>query len=344
MKPIMNIAVLCAFLGLIAICCNNDSDFFTDNDGDNGFGGGPGGMTSCASYCEKESVCDSEWFDITFGSVSGCVSYCEEGKDYSETLICFLGCNTAVNCADWFSCQNNCFGGSSDADADGDADADTYCESYDSDKVYDYGFTVVNGDDRDEINSYACIGGDLEIDGEWLTTLKLPNLKVIGGDLIIQETPLESIAMTNLKTIGGDLDMGDNSWLASVNFSDLTTIDGYYYGLYISDNPSLTTLEFNSLKTAEGGVSIHTNTGLTSIVANGLEEIGDDLEIYSNNNLSLISMKNLHSIDRRFDVYSNAALPTCEATGLRDQLIETDAVCIYDNLADDCDDDVSGCE
>jgi hypothetical protein len=40
----------------------------------------------------------------------------------------------------------------------------------------------------------------------------------------------------------------------------------------------------------------------------------------------------------------NAALPTCEAVDLLDQLIGFDgSVCIQNNLADTCADDPSGC-
>ena len=107
----MNIAVLCVLLGLTAVGCNNQSDTSGDNegDGDDDSGGASGGMTSCTKYCEKEQECDPGWFDDYFQSMSECVSDCEAGKDFSDTLVCFLGCETDGSCSDWSDCQMECY-------------------------------------------------------------------------------------------------------------------------------------------------------------------------------------------------------------------------------------------
>lgn len=39
----------------------------------------------------------------------------------------------------------------------------------------------------------------------------------------------------------------------------------------------------------------------------------------------------------------NSAPPTCQATALRDQLSDVGGVCIQNNAADTCEDDLSGC-
>ncbi len=305
-----------------------------------------GDTDACAAYCQKELECAADWFDDFFGTMEKCTDNCVEGKDISAVLACTLECDNNLPCEDWLACETTCYdtgGGDADADADGDADVEPsgFCAGHDSEKTYDGDFTLKNSNDLEAFADYTCITGNLELDASALTSLALADLEAVGGNLSIQHTPLESLELGALKKVGDNLHIILNTALASVDLGSLAEVAAF---INVFSNDALTELRLPSFTKAGWALFIYSNDSLLSITADSLETSDGKLEIHSHRKLSEISMSALRSVGANLSIYDNSTLPTCAAIDLRDQVPNTGSVCIRGNLADNCDDDTSGCE
>jgi len=185
-----------------------------------------------------------------------------------------------------------------------------------------------------ELSGVTYLRGDLTIASDDLTSLSaLSELRCIEGWLYFREYgSLDNLnGLENLRYIGADLSIAEGSYDGEENghLTDLSALANLsVVGTYmrISDQHELTDLEgLGSLRTVHA-VLIEENPVLENLQGLGsLEDVDDGLSVMYND-----------------------SLPTCEATGLRDRLIDhgfDGIVCIRDNLADSCGDQMDdGCD
>ncbi|MCP4599409.1 MAG: hypothetical protein GY847_02550 [Proteobacteria bacterium] len=285
----------------------------------------------CERYCIKKRECDLDLFETYYENLKKCNENCEQAKETTNFLICAFKCDTSTPCRDWLVCEMDCYG-----EPGGGA-----CDGYDSDSVYRGGYEIEDKNSQDELSSYVCITGDLEIDASVLSELSLPNLEAVGGNVRIPNTPLESVDLSSLKKVGKSLHIYSNGSLESIDLSSLRVVMEF---INIFQNRALKILNMDSLEKSNYKLDIHSNNVLTTIEMNSLIEIdGNGMEVHSNASLQNINMSGLESVSGGLQIYNNPTLPTCEATWIRDQLVKKEGVCIRDNLADNCDDDTAGC-
>jgi hypothetical protein len=114
-------------------------------------------------------------------------------------------------------------------------------------------------------------------------------------------------------------------------------------------NPALTDVDgLGALEQVGGEFQIAYNLSLVDLGGlSSLTEVGGNLLLLQNFDLEQISgLSSLTSVGDLLEVGGNGSLPTCEATGLRDQLIDAGwegDTCILGNEPDECEDDESGC-
>ena len=151
-------------------------------------------------------------------------------------------------------------------------------------------------------------------------------------------------------------DCGDMIWTGSVEVrskADLEALRNYtritgYLKVEESLDGFSTVDELKNIRCIDGSVEIEENGTLLSL--NGLSElrrIGGSLTISKNSSLADLGLNNLKNIGgARLKIVQNGALPTCEATDLRDVLVSEGFMgtsCIQMNSKDTCEDDISGC-
>lgn len=98
MKPIyfaiLLFAIACIFFFVLASCGDDDDDDSSDS------GDSKNDTGTCDAYCEKVISCG----DPSWDSAAACSENCE----ISGHRDCFLDCDTALNCGDFFTCMAEC--------------------------------------------------------------------------------------------------------------------------------------------------------------------------------------------------------------------------------------------
>lgn len=192
------------------------------------------------------------------------------------------------------------------------------------------GYTEITGDleisnsslpNLDSLGCLVRVGGELSVvNNSVLTDIDgLQGVEEIGGGLKIESCgSITGFAMDQLVSLGGYLSIGDNGSLESFTMSSLGSTGDR---LTIGDNHVMSDFDLSALASVEGFVSVEGNDLLDSLGLESLDQIAGSLWITD-----------------------NSYLPTCLAIDLEDQLSTiVDGVCIRDNMADSCEDDLTGC-
>jgi hypothetical protein len=198
-------------------------------------------------------------------------------------------------------------------------------------------------------NSLTSIHFMLEIrQNASLTTLEglesLANLPA--GELSIARNP-ELLSLNGLSSLYWvqRLTITENDSLTSLEGLDsLSDVTSYFW---IFDNSSLINLDgLAGLDNVGGAFWIRDNPSLTSMAGISPSLSLGSLWIESNESLNNLDALASPTLENSLSVCQNTDLPTCAATDFRDAL-QADGwdgeVCIHSNLADTCEDDVSGC-
>lgn len=116
--------------------------------------------------------------------------------------------------------------------------------------------------DYDSANSLAAactsLAGSLEISSSASEDIVLDGMEVIGGDLTCEGASgdgFTALSSSTLSEIYGQLKLGSVSWLTSVEFEKLNSV----YGLEITSNVALQTLDFPTLMYSFGSVELTGN-------------------------------------------------------------------------------------
>jgi hypothetical protein len=178
-----------------------------------------------------------------------------------------------------------------------------------------------------------------------LVDLDLSSLEDANSDIAVVGTAIESLALPSFES--GNLRIGENESLIEITAAELSKL--YFIELY--SNPSLTTVSFDSLSEITGEVYIDSCPALTSLDAfaglTGVGEYSDQwpdfggLIVTNNSGLTSLGLTSWTQLTGELRIQDNAALPTCQATELRDALEIDGTVCISGNAADTCEDNVS---
>jgi hypothetical protein len=188
-------------------------------------------------------------------------------------------------------------------------------------------------------------------DNPALVELDLSSLEETYNGLSIAGTAIEILELPALTSIGYVIEVSGNDDLTEIVADELP----HAWDLKLVANTSLTSMSFASLTSVDGGLlidSCHALTsladlaGLTTVSVSGQSFLDfNGLMITNNAGLTSLGLSGLTAIDGELRVQDNAALPTCEATDLRDAISLDGMVCISGNAPDTCEDDVSAeCE
>lgn len=152
------------------------------------------------------------------------------------------------------------------------------------------------------------------------------------GDYSVEDAG-DLAALSGYVEVAGDLTIESTELTDLSGLECLEAVDG---SLYIQTNSLLTDITALAALEAVGGLVC---------IRDNVTQIGGVLGIDANPALvSLAGLGSLTTLDGNLWILSNAALPTCEATDLRDQLVDfTDPICILGNQADTCPDDLTDC-
>jgi len=188
-------------------------------------------------------------------------------------------------------------------------------------------YTINNQMQLELLAGYAIVAGNLYIEDTTVIEIdELACLTQVGGDLfIIENTDLLNLeGLSNLGYVGGELRLFFNDSLPNLDgLASLTQI----YNLRMDGQDSLVDIDgLDNLETVEGFILIESCEAIESVEG-------------------LFQVENMGE-GEQLTLRNNTSLPNCQAIELRDVLIETGwtpDVCIYNNLDDICDDDVSGC-
>ena len=202
----------------------------------------------------------------------------------------------------------------SDSDSDGDSDGDT--DDLPPEEDCYQGSIVTNIETTsqlEELATYPCITGDLNL-SIWVSgEVVLPNLVWIGGYMMLQDSEVhEGIRMPALRLIGQKLEVVGLFELQILDLGSLESIGGEFW---ISDGDSLTDLDLTSLESVGGRLEVWHNSQISDLDwLDGLTSVGDDI---------------------RFN--HNTELPCCEICDLLEQLVLfEDDVEVEGNLTDGC--------
>ncbi|MFC1611905.1 hypothetical protein ACFL6C_13160 [Myxococcota bacterium] len=181
-------------------------------------------------------------------------------------------------------------------------------------------FWTSNAKDLEEIQDCAEITGLLDIQGQGLTKVELPNLESVGMafSLNIPDT-LRETDFPRLKTIGGDLNIYSCNALENLDgLRDVKTVGG---GLRVVESHKLVDLSgLSNLESLGGALEITANNGLTSL--HGLENIDSLAGINIRENTQLINLDAIGSIAVLGS--STAALLTIESNTNLESVIFTE--------------------
>jgi len=194
------------------------------------------------------------------------------------------------------------------------------------------------------LEGYTEITGDLEISNSPVPRLDpLHCLGKVGGSVsIVSNSALTSAAgLENLAHIGGGLSLGSCGSLTTFRLDLLEHLGGAFA---VSSNGSLESLGAATLPTIGDRLAMEDNPFLESVDLGAVQGISSFATIDGNTRLQEIDLHSIDSIGGVLWISSNPQLPTCAATEIRDQLAELPGgACIEGNLADECEDDPSGC-
>ena len=216
----------------------------------------------------------------------------------------------------------------------------------DAEKVF-----AVNEYELDQLANCRCVRGDLSVATRYVETLSLPALEEIHGDLkIISNEVMSDVSMANLAIVFGELQLYNNQELQRLSFPKLTQIEK----LSVTDCAPIATLDglsrLETITATSGTVVEIQRTTLENVDAlSGLTALQGTILLDANDNLTDVSgLMNVTAFEPDSGdallIIDNPALPTCNALELRDALNPpTMPICIMDNLADECDNDYSGC-
>lgn len=190
----------------------------------------------------------------------------------------------------------------------------------------------------------------------------LTGLHEIQWGLVVRDCPalasLDGIGISSGLQVGAGLQLVNNE--ALVDIGALSMLDGVLGQLIVDDNDSLVDISplsgivhigSEDIFTWEGlALGVRGNDSLTDL--HGLHNVtgisNGDVRIEENPQLeSLQALLGVTAFDSDLHVTGNSSLPTCEATGFRNQLTSegwSGGACITENEADTCEDDLSGCE
>lgn len=160
------------------------------------------------------------------------------------------------------------------------------------------GCTKIQGDlryyyDDTELDPYlqkiTHVGGSVEFYEARLENLELPNLQHVGGTIRFEYTDLKNISFPALDQLGESLEFYHNAELATLNFSSLETIEG---DLTVWGNSGLLNLQgFTALKTINGNLTITGNELLEDGSGiSGLTHIEGNVTIHENPSLDGCSL------------------------------------------------------
>jgi len=228
-----------------------------------------------------------------------------------------------------------------DAGADSGLDTDSCGGS-----AWSGDLTAADDADLSVLAGITHVSGGVAISGNGVSSLEsLSNLVCIDGDLDISDCPnLTGMdGLEALMAIGGNLIAGWNENLqTSEGAHALSSVGG---SIWLESNPSLGSVLFPALRSIGSDFVVTNNNGVAAMELPQLGIVGRNLEIGGCGALDELSgLAALSSVGGSVYITDNAALPTCEATSLVDQLTDYDApTCVSGNAADDCPDRTDGC-
>lgn len=196
-------------------------------------------------------------------------------------------------------------------------------------------FGIWDNDDLESINlpSLTSVGLDLSISRNGaLTALSLPALTSVGDALfVLGNASLSSVDLPSL-TDGGYLGVLGPDLLTDIEVLSLTTVDG----LCISDHAWLTKLNMPALTAStseEWGLDISRNTALTSLEGlSSLRTVGSYAGIYENDELrSLEGMSSLEAVGLNLGIGWNKCLSQTEAEAFAEAIDVGGPVSVQDN-------------
>lgn len=257
-------------------------------------------------------------------------------------ILAIGGCstNSGIDCVADDVCYKECA-----RDPDCKTDDDNNKDDNDnSNTVGGSGWT--SGDEPAETTTNpACSDGGMSSDINVVGGSKISNLSgclSINGTLRLERTSLTTVdGLSEIRSIAGALVIHDNADLENLSgLENLTEIGG---DLSINYNPKLADVSaLGHLESVGGDLILRGNGALASL--NGLialVSIGGNIYIRANPDLtSLAELAALESIGGDVMVSQNRSLPTCEAGGSEQSLIQRvhvpGEIVICENAADAC--------
>lgn len=147
--------------------------------------------------------------------------------------------------------------------------------------------------DYDSANSLAAactsLAGSLEISSSASEDIVLDGMVVIGGDLTCEGASgdgFTALSSSTLSEIHGQMKLGSVSWLTSVEFEKLNSV----YGLEITSNVALQTLDFPTLMYSFGSVELTGN--FSSIRLPELKHVNGSFQLTSATNFDCSAFDN----------------------------------------------------
>jgi hypothetical protein len=188
------------------------------------------------------------------------------------------------------------------------------------------------------LEGLSVVEGDLSISGNnnLVGVDPLSGLTWVGERFDIEESPLvEELTFPSLEYVGNMMMFHQLPSAVQIRLDALPSAKD----IQVYECPALETLALPSLTETEMDLFINENQALMELDAASLVSIGVDLWVCDTSLTTLDGLAALEDLGEDLRCLSNTALPTCEATELRDRLIAngwTGEADIWGNLPDEC--------